>query len=227
MTKSFEYAALFAAQLRSGDPAGEREAVTAMVQAGRPSEWRRNQPCDAVTTNGAVACVVDGAVRKFALRPNGQRQIVDLVVAGDYVGFAPADPVFFLEAVAHDTHIVSFPRDRLDALKMRFPAIAALMQHCASNTFQRLEHHLLVQGRITAREKITGYLAEMSRRTSPGGATAIVLPITRYDIADHLGIAVETVSRTMTILSRCGAIALRSPRDVEIRDRSILSSVEF
>jgi CRP/FNR family nitrogen fixation transcriptional regulator len=58
-------------------------------------------------------------------------------------------------------------------------------------------------------------------RSSP--TNAIVLPITRYDIADHLGIAVETVSRTMTALRRCGSIALRTPRDIEIRDPSMLS----
>jgi CRP-like cAMP-binding protein len=63
----------------------------------------------------------------------------------------------------------------------------------------------------------------MSRRLTRGGDSALVLPITRYDIADHLGIAVETVSRTMTQLRRRGSIALRTPRAVEIRDPAILS----
>ncbi|HEY1073754.1 helix-turn-helix domain-containing protein [Brevundimonas sp.] len=67
------------------------------------------------------------------------------------------------------------------------------------------------------------YLAEMARRVASGGANTIVLPITRYDIADHLGIAVETVSRTMTVLCRRGSIALKTPRDVEIRDAAMLS----
>jgi CRP/FNR family nitrogen fixation transcriptional regulator len=56
-------------------------------------------------------------------------------------------------------------------------------------------------------------------------ANAMVLPITRYDIADHLGIAVETVSRTMTALRRRGSIKLKTPRDVEIRDPSILADI--
>lgn len=97
------------------------------------------------------------------------------------------------------------------------------MQNGTRDMIRRLEHHLLVQTRITAREKVGAYLAAMSRRVSPSGTNAIVLPISRYDIADHLGIAVETVSRTMTILCRRGSIALKTPRDVEIRDPSMLA----
>jgi CRP-like cAMP-binding protein len=194
-----------------------------MITAARETCWRRNQACDAVIARGAVACVLEGAVRKFALRPDGQRQIIDLIVTGDFLGFAPADPSFFLEAVSNDTRIVSFTREHIDRLAARFPAIVALMQNCAADAIRRLEHHLLVQSRITAREKVGAYLTAMSRRMKPSRTNAIVLPITRYDIADHLGIAVETVSRTMTALRRRGSIALSSPREVEIRDPSMLS----
>lgn len=224
MRETFECADLFAAQLFPGDSLRGAEAGTAMMRAGRVSRWRRNEPCDTVIARGAVACMLGGGVRKFALQPDGHRQIIDLVVAGDYVGFAPANPAFFLEAVSNDTRLVSFTHEQIAELSARFPAVAALMQRYASDTLYRLEHHLLVQGRVTAREKVIAYLAEMSRRMTPDGSNSIVLPITRYDIADHLGIAVETVSRTMTVLRRCGTISLKTPRDVEIRDPSIFAA---
>lgn len=223
MQATVECAELFGAQLSPVEPHTEVDASEAMMMAGRETRWRRNQACDAIIARGAVACVLAGAVRKFALRPNGQRQIIDIVVAGDYVGFAPVDPAFFLEAVSNDTRIVSFTREQIDRLAATFPAVAALIHNCAAEAIRRLEHHLLVQSRITASEKVGAYLAAMSRRMKPGGANGIVLPITRYDIADHLGIAVETVSRTMTALRRRGSIALRTPRDVEIRDPSMLT----
>ena len=223
MQETPECAELFRTQLNPEKPHSEVDASAAMMAAARATRWRRNQACDAVIARGAVACVLAGAVRKFALRPNGQRQIIDLIVAGDFVGFAPADPAFFLEAVSNDTRIVSFTREQIDRLAARFPAVAALMHNCAADAIRRLEHHLLVQSRITASEKVGAYLAAMSRRMKPSGTNAIVLPITRYDIADHLGIAVETVSRTMTALRRRGSITLRTPRDVEIRDPSMLS----
>jgi CRP-like cAMP-binding protein len=199
------------------------DAATAMIAAARETCWRRNQSCDAAIARGAVACVLGGAVRKFALRPSGQRQIIDLIVAGDFLGFAPADPGFFLEAVSNDTRLVSFTRDDIEGLATRFPAVATLMQNCAIDAIRRLEHHLLVQSRITAREKVGAYLAAMTRRAKRSRTNTIILPVTRYDIADHLGIAVETVSRTMTLLRRRGSIALRTPRQIEIRDESMLS----
>jgi CRP-like cAMP-binding protein len=214
---------LFATYLNPQMPHAEVDASAAMVAAARQTRWRRNQPCDAVIARGTVACVLAGAVRKFALRPSGQRQIIDLIVVGDFFGFAPADPSFFLEAVSNDTRIACFTREVIERLAARFPAVSELMHNSAADAIGRLEHHLLVQSRITAREKVRAYLAEIARRVHPPHARTITLPITRYDIADHLGIAVETVSRTMTALRRRGAIRLRTPRDIEIRDPSMLS----
>lgn len=223
MLETREYAGFPGDRMASFMSLDQSGVAAAIVGAGRESRWRRNQPCDAVLANGAVACVRSGAVRKFALRPNGQRQIIDLLLIGDCMGFVPADPAFFLEAVLDDTRIVSFARPEIDALIVRFPAVAGLLQDCAGEVIRRLEHSLLVQTRTTAREKLGAYLADMARRVAPGGNTAIALPITRYDIADQLGIAVETVSRTMTVLCRRGSIALRTPREVEIRDAAMLS----
>jgi CRP-like cAMP-binding protein len=223
MQETMECAELFGTQLSAENPTSRANASAALIAAGRATRWRRNEACDAVIARGAVACVISGGVRKFALRPTGQRQIIDLAVAGDYLGFAPADPAFFLEAIASNTRIVSFPRERIDGLATRFPSIALLMQHCAGDAIRRLEHHVLVQSRITAREKVGAYLAGISQRVKPSGTNAIILPLTRYDIADHLGIAAETVSRTMTVLRRRGSIALKTARDLEICDRSRLS----
>ena len=223
MQKTPESLEFFQTLLNPDKPLGETEAARAMILAARETCWRRNQTCDAVVARGAVACILGGAARKFAVRSNGQRQIVDLIVTGDFLGFAAADPAFVLEAVSNDTRIASFTPDQIESLQLRFPAVSALMHNCAADAIRRLEHHLLVQSRITAREKVSAYLAAMTRRMKRSRSNTIELPVTRYDIADHLGIAVETVSRTMTVLSRRGSIALRTPRKIEIRDESILS----
>jgi CRP-like cAMP-binding protein len=224
MQETPECVELFRTLLSPENPDCEVDAAAAMIAAGRETRWRRNQACDAAVTRGAVACVLAGAVRKFALRQNGQRQIVDLSVPGDFLGFSTVDPAFFLEAVSNGTRMVSFTRDQIEMLAAGFAAVSALMENCAADAIRRLEHHLLVQSRITAREKVRAYLGEMARRMKPAHEKAITLPITRYDIADHLGIAVETVSRVMTVLRRRGSIKLRgTPRDIEIRDPSMLS----
>ena len=223
MQKNPEAVEVFRALLNPEKPLTETDAAEAMVSAARETRWCRNQSCDAVIARGSLACVLGGAVRKFAVRPNGRRQIIDLIVSGDFLGFAPADPAFLLEAVSSDTRIVSFTKDRMTELESRFPAVTALIQNCAADAIHRLEHHLLVQSRITAREKVAAYLAAMTRRMRRSRNNTIVLPVSRYDIADHLGIAVETVSRTMTALRRHGSIRLSSPRHIEIRDEAMLS----
>ena len=214
---------LFQTLLNPENPLTEKDSAAAMIAAARETCWRRNQACDAIIARESVACILSGAVRKFAVRPNGQRQIIDVIVTGDFLGFAPSDPAFALEAVSNDTRNASFTREQIDRLEARFLAVSALMQNCAADAIHRLEHHLLVQSRITAREKVGGYLAAMTQRIKRTRTNTIVLPVTRYDIADHLGIAVETVSRTMTALRRGGSIALTTPRDIEICDESMLS----
>lgn len=223
MQQSPESVELFQTLLNLEKPQKEKEAAGAMIAAARETHWRRNQTCDAVIARGAVACILGGAVRKFAVRPNGQRQIIDVLVTGDFLGFAPPDPAFAMEAVSNDTDIASFTREQIKGLEARFPAVSELMRNCAADVIRRLEHHLLVQSRITAREKVGAYLAAMTHRMKRSRTNRIVLPVTRYDIADHLGIAVETVSRMMTVLSRGGLIEIRAPRDIEIRDEATLS----
>lgn len=221
-----ESAKLFEDRLTPGKSDSQADVSAAMIVIGRESRWRRNEACDAVVARGAVACITSGAVRKYALRPDGHRQIIDLAFVGDYVGFSPDDPVFFMDAVSNDTRIISFTREQIDLLASRYPAVASLMQRCAGDAIRRLEHHLLIQSRTTACEKVGAYLAEMSLRVERSQDHAVVLPITRYDIADHLGIAVETVSRTMTILCRRGSIVLKTPRYVEILDPSMFSATD-
>jgi CRP-like cAMP-binding protein len=205
-------------------PAADREdAAEALCTAARVSTWRRNQPCWPSTQGSRVGCVLTGTVRKYAVRANGQRQIVDLLMPGDFIGLAPFDPCYLIEAVSDGTRVAVFRPDQLAALGEEHPALVDLIHDRAADAIRRLENHLLVQGRTTASEKVGGYLAAMSRRIQRDRNGALVLPISRYDIADHLGLAVETVSRSITVLKRCGMIGLRSPRRVEIRNAERLA----
>ena len=215
----------FETLLNSIDPAAEKAASTALRTAAFDTRWERNQPCDSVIAGGRIACVLSGAVRKFAIRVSGQRQIIDLLISGDFFGLSKSDPTFLVEAVSNGTRVASFRKQQIDELASTFPAIAALIRGAATDAIGRLENHLLVQGRITAKAKVRAYLAEMCRRTGSNQSGSLALPITRYDIADHLGIAVETVSRAMTALRRRGSIALQTPRHIQIRDRAILADV--
>jgi CRP-like cAMP-binding protein len=217
---------LFQRLLRPGEPTAHNEVADALRAAARETVWRRNQPCWSITGDGRVGCVLAGTVRKYVIRASGQRQIVDLLMPGDFIGLVPLDPSFSIEAVCDGTRIAVFRPDQLAALVDAYPEVVGLIRDRAADAIRRLEKHLLVQGRTTASEKVGGYLVSMCERVQHGERDAMVLPISRYDIADHLGLAVETVSRAMTALKRCGMIALQSPRHVEICSALMLADGE-
>ena len=209
---------VFQQLLGHAEPFRHTELVNALLAAARATKWRRNQPCRSIAEGDRIGCVLSGTVRKYAIRFNGQRQIVDLLMPGDFIGLVPLDPDFSVEAVCDGTLIAIFSPDALAALLAEHAAIADLIRDRTADAIRRLESHLLVQGRMTASDKVGAYLVEMCHRARRDECGALMLPVSRYDIADHLGLAVETVSRAMTALKQRGLIALRSPRHVEIHD---------
>jgi CRP/FNR family transcriptional regulator, nitrogen fixation regulation protein len=84
-----------------------------------------------------------------------------------------------------------------------------------------LQARILLLGHITARKKISVFLLEMFERLSDG-RDKIILPMSRYDVADYLTISVETVSRTFTAMRRRGTIRLVGTRCVQLLDRDTL-----
>jgi CRP/FNR family nitrogen fixation transcriptional regulator len=106
---------------------------------------------------------------------------------------------------------------------------AALARRLRDLTCRKLaaaHAHLVLLGRKTAQERIATFLVEMAERTAEEDGE-VALPMSRYDIADHLGLTIETVSRTLTQLERQGVIALPSQRrTIVLRDKAALRRLE-
>jgi CRP/FNR family transcriptional regulator, nitrogen fixation regulation protein len=171
--------------------------------------------------------LISGAARRCAIRPDGRRQIVDLLLPGDFFGLAFGDQSdATIEAVAENTVVASYPRPRIEALAESDPKIARELRDIAFKALSRMQTQLLILGRITALEKVGSFLLEMSARQSNGDTERVALPISRYDIADYLGVSVETVSRALSGLKQRGAIKLLSTRTVSIVHRDVLEEGE-
>jgi CRP/FNR family nitrogen fixation transcriptional regulator len=171
--------------------------------------------------------VISGAARRCAIRPDGRRQIVDLLLPGDFCGFAIGDEWdVTIEAVAEGTVVAAFPRRRIEMLADSDPKIGRDIRTIASAELSRLQAQLLILGRITALEKVGSFILEMASRLSDGDADHVALPVSRYDIADYLGVSVETVSRSLSDLKHRGAIKLSGTRTVSIVDRDVLEEGE-
>ena len=171
--------------------------------------------------------LISGAARRCAIRSDGRRQIVDLLLPGDFFGLAFGDQSdATIEAVAENTVVASYPRPRIEALAESDPKIARELRDIAFKALSRMQTQLLILGRITALEKVGSFLLEMSARLSNGDTERVALPISRYDIADYLGVSVETVSRALSGLKQRGAIKLLSTRTVSIVHRDVLEERE-
>lgn len=149
-----------------------------------------------------------GAVRIYRLLSDGRRQISAFHLAGETFGFeADSTHHFFAEAICATGIRVLRSRYSRDDLGVEFLPMAL-------QSLLHAQEHLLVLGRQNSVERVAAFLLEMSERQ--GGLQQVELPMSRLDIADYLGLTIETVSRVFSRLKRNGVIRLPSLRSVEI-----------
>jgi len=167
--------------------------------------------------------VTSGTARRCVTRPDGRRQIVELLLPGDFFGFTVLNEYdSTVEAVSEDTIVARYARRRVEMLAQADPQLSREIRRVMSEALSRLQAQLMILGRITATEKVSSFLLTMAERLSDQNLDRVDLPISRYDIADYLGLSVETVCRSLTSLKKRGLIALSGPRSVRIIDRSAL-----
>jgi CRP-like cAMP-binding protein len=130
-----------------------------------------------------------------------------------------------VEAIFPGSLIARYPRASVERLADSDPLIAHSVRELAFETIARLQGRLVILSRSKALEKVSSFLLEMADRSRIGPSHPVFLPMSRYDIADYLGLAVETVSRALTELRQRQAIAFRSVRQVRICDRAALEEL--
>lgn len=171
--------------------------------------------------------VAGGALRLFKSTPDGRRQVIDFLVTGEYFGFSCGERYgYSVEAISAAT-LFRYARARLEAAMETQPALAQRMFRMACVELARAQQHLLVLGRKSADEKIASFLLALTLRLGDDGAPLAVirLPMSRQDMADYLGLTIETVSRTLTRLKRHGLIALRTPQEVIVQHPGDLAAL--
>ena len=150
--------------------------------------------------------VVSGTVRTYKLLSDGRRQIDEFHLSGDIFGLESGRQHRFSAESVDDATVVAIRRQHFAALAHDDPELGAQVMKSMMRNLERAHDHMVSLGRKTAREKIATFLLDMARRTS--NEDRFELPMQRSDIADHLGLTIETVSRTLTQLTRDGLIRL-------------------
>lgn len=161
--------------------------------------------------------VVSGMARKSIVFSDGRRRIVDFLYPGDFFGFsARPERDFDVDAVMEGTTVAVFPRGALETLADNDQEIGRLLRDVAYESISRLQGRILILGRVTAMKKVGAFLVEMARRCYDTAAIDVMLAMSRYDIADYLGLSVETVSRAITTLQHRRCIELRGNHLIKI-----------
>jgi CRP/FNR family nitrogen fixation transcriptional regulator len=164
--------------------------------------------------------VISGAVRSYKLLSDGRRQIGAFHLPGDVFGLEAGDEHRFTAEAIADSVIVVAKRSVIIAHAARDSAMARALWAVTAGDLERAQDHLLLLGRKNAQERVATFLLEMASRAA--ATSEIELPMSRQDIADYLGLTIETVSRTLTQLEGEAAIEIPTSRRILLRDRSAL-----
>jgi CRP/FNR family transcriptional regulator, nitrogen fixation regulation protein len=167
--------------------------------------------------------VVSGAVRISKLMSDGRRQIGAFYMPGSIFGLEAEDVHHFSAEAVTDSSILAVNRRTFLAEVTRDCALAGQLWAEAMQHLQRAQEHMLLLGRKSAQERIAAFLLDMAGCLSRQGA--VELPMSRQDIADYLGLTIETVSRTLTQLERDGIIAIPVSRRILLRDPAALGQM--
>ena len=194
--------------------AGTIELMGACMSFVANSEiYGENEPADYLYK------IVSGTVRTYKVLVDGRRQIGAFYLPGDIFGLETADEHTFSAEAITDCKITVIKRSAVMALAARDNEVARQMWALTARELHRLQEHSLVLIK-SAEERVAGFLLEMADRVPSGGA--VELPMSRQDIADYLGLTIETVSRTLKILEDAATIEVAKRRRILLRNRSAL-----
>ncbi|QOZ73660.1 helix-turn-helix domain-containing protein [Bradyrhizobium arachidis] len=146
--------------------------------------------------------VIEGAVRTYKLLSDGRRQIGAFHLPGDIFGLDNGDFHRFTAEAIVDTTVRLVKRQSLERVAKSDPGLILSLLTMTTANLRHVENHILLLGCTTARERVAAFLLEMNGRLTSAGV--IALPMGRRDIADYLGLTLETVSRMFGALERKG-----------------------
>jgi CRP-like cAMP-binding protein len=168
--------------------------------------------------------IITGCVRMVKLMEDGRRQIGEFLMAGDLLGFTALDCHDFSAETVTDVVLRRYPRRMVEALAGTNLALARELRDIGSVNLRAVYTRLVLLGRKTASERVASFLLEMSSRLPGSRQHVLELPMGRTDVADHLGLTIETVCRLLGQLRRDGTIAIDRGK-ITIRDPKALQQM--
>src|SRR5271167_4777526 len=189
---------------------------TETLRAGAALFWEGDEA-------GRIFDVLEGVLRVYRIMSDGRRAIMGFVHPGDVLGVSFEDRYLFTAEAVTKVKVRRFARGRFFAMINESPALRPQLFAILCDEMSAAQDQMLLLGRKTAEERVVSFLLAIHRKNARG--EEIELPMSRQDMADYLGLTIETVSRTMTSLTRRGLIAPRARHAVTLRKLSSLLEI--
>jgi CRP/FNR family transcriptional regulator, anaerobic regulatory protein len=213
-------ASLNGTELEALNRAGRR--VT--VERGQTLMWEGHE-------SALVANVIDGVLKLSTSTADGREQIVGVVYPSDFIGRPFGSTVPHSVTALSDAKVCLFTRGAFDGFAREHPELEHKLLQRTLTELDRARHWMLLLGRKSAGERVATFLLEMAERLAEGSCSGkagenetFVLPLSRQQIADLLGLTIETVSRQFTRLRQAGIIDLPDRRSVVILDHAAMEA---
>ena len=201
----------------------ERTGLSALDTLGSVCRFRRGETI--FGEGDELRCsykIVSGAVRLSRITEDGRRQIVEFRTAGDFVGFE-WDGQYALSAEAiRDVVAVRFMRTRVDRLVEERTDVRESLVALIREELRAAHDHLITLGCQGAKERVANFLLQLARKARANDGDTLEVELGRQDMADYLGLTLETISRTLSEFKRFGAIGLPKRRQIKILSKAKL-----
>ena len=196
-------------------PKGPLAMIGAPMRFARNEEiYGEDEPADYLYQ------VITGTVRTFKMLDDGRRQISGFYLPGDIFGVEAGELHCSSAEAVSDAQIVVAKRTAVLARAEHETDLARQLWSLTTRELQRVQQHALLLIK-SAEQRVAGFLLEMAARNAR--TASVDLTMSRQDIADYLGLTIETVSRTFTQFVQSGTIALQTSRRVDLRNRTELA----
>jgi len=203
----------------------ERDALALLEQFGTTVPVHRDHEiCGEGDKAEYCYRILSGCVRTVRLMEDGRRQIGEFLMAGDLLGFDALGIYDFAAEAVCDVVLRRYPRRMVDALAENNFALTRRLRDITSISLRMANTRLVMLGRKTASERIASFLLEMLERLPTARANVLDLPMGRSDIADHLGLTIETVCRVLAHLRREGTLSI-DRSSIAVRDEAALQQM--
>jgi CRP/FNR family transcriptional regulator, anaerobic regulatory protein len=202
-------AALSLSDLFKGQPMHAYAAGEAIFWEGDPADQ--------------IFDIAEGVLRVCKVLSDGRRAIVGFVYPGDVLGVSFQNRYLFAAEAVTDVKVRRFSRGRFFSLISESPALRPQLFALLCDEMSAAQDQMLLLGRKSAEERVVSFLLAIHRKNGVGND--IRLPMSRLDMADYLGLTIETVSRMMTSLTRRGLIAAPGRHTLTLRRPSVLREI--